>query len=457
MRIAIFAVLLAAGTSARAIDIPSSPGTTPAVATDGERVFAVWGEVIGEQSRVRGTIVGSDETVDVALHYLPQRLTVVYGGGQFLTGWADGRAIYGLRFSTDGSLIDHEPITIATSSSGYLGTFAVTPTEWGFVFVWDVANDGLYQRSVRFESVVTPARRILDTTGYSAASVALSWNGWRFLYGGEYFPYSLFPTLGPVSMIGRIFDRDGNVVGDPAAISGANGWTASNARIASDGRDFLVVTSGTDVTYATFVSSDGVSAAPRVVFRWRPDLSVSHDVAWNGQQYVIALRYSVPIAGGKSASFIGAVRIDSSGSSRMDVLRWPFGVGVSVAASAPDHAWIATSHFLPDGNGTISVNNIADFGPAPAPPDAPQNVSVNAYGKQTILRWDDRSSNEEGFLAGWLFREVASLPPDALAASVETVTNDPAIYFVNAWNAGGCSPPAFATVDAPNRQRAIRH
>lgn len=112
----------------------------PDVASDGDGWLAVWSRYLGGVEAVRVSaagVTGPGVTVGATWSYFPM---VAYGGGVYLVAWPAGGRVLAARVSPGGTLLDANPIELA-SHPGFLEVGGVAYDGARFLVVWLQSSD----------------------------------------------------------------------------------------------------------------------------------------------------------------------------------------------------------------------------------------------------------------------------------------------------------------------------
>ena len=201
-------------------------GVTTAVV--GDAVFVVWREQAANGALVRGRYVragepiGSTTTVaDTASMYsLP--LAVASNGSMALIVWIDEGRVLAKRIDATGSIVDHDPVTIAPHVPGY-GYFSISVASDGrdFVVAWVEASHkklATMAAVVAADGAVGPGRALLEPLEQDSASsqwrerkaLSLEWAGDRYLlvWVHEHWGHAGYGYLILRELRMTAFDRD---------------------------------------------------------------------------------------------------------------------------------------------------------------------------------------------------------------------------------------------------------
>lgn len=364
------------------------------------------------------------------------------------------------RFTANGVPIDAQPLVIA--GEGY--SLPVVATDGrNFLVVW-TGNDG---RSIR-AAVVTPGGDVgavrTIVTGPAKRRVGnpqVASDGSRFVITYEISREPLsthdFDTFLTLHAIATTAD---GATGPSITIPGANGYSE---RIASSGRDFLIVGRAPEGVIGWPVTVDGLSLQtpyPRLYARVG-DYAFP-GVAWNGGEYVIAFRHMAL----SLETFLGVTRVRNGMPG--EVVSTPTGRSPSESIEAPVIAVnaLGTELILVNeardrisNNGHVVAYLGSEITEHVERPRAPLITSARHAGDHVTLTWDRTSANERGFYLyaeyawgsyGPIFIPAGATTFNFFEARVETATT----FKLYAWNAAGMSPASNAYTLFPSR-RAI--
>jgi hypothetical protein len=352
-------------------------------------------------------------------------------GAQSLVVWSDNRRVYGRILDPNGGPLGDKPFLIA------LNVFRPLQVEWtGSQWIVAWLDDIVTTVRVSTTGDVSNSLRVRPKTLTGGlGGLDLAWNGTHLLalgMRGRSSPDPI-PATGSTDHRAILFRLDAN-----GALAGDEHLELPRpqrrASLSSDGKDWLVVSDEGGGPTATVVSADFRVGTTTPLFAWAGEYA--SNVAWNGSEYVAAVRYSRD-----GAHFIGMHRLSRGG----------VPTTVPVVGSVGAHDELRP----PSVAGNVAVFSAFNTGEAAratavtpadlafvAPPAPPRNMRIVATGKETIdVAWDDASDDERGFVIERLLegRWIVSGSAPANATHGTATATAGTLLRVRSWNAGGAS------------------
>jgi hypothetical protein len=450
----------------------------PVVVSNGVDFAALWDDQPGASMRFarvpRTTTSPDGPGLDVmTIDGLFGPHVMAYGGGVYLAVWHYWQQIYAARIDAGGVLLDTSPILIQSAPD--VREPAVAWSSGNFVVMWQHFQGG-YQlfsaATVTTAGAVSAPRDVLLFSRYAVPSglqtinnTSLTSSDTQLLLTGELQIGSNIFCCGPqtVALVGFRIDRDLRAI-DSGPVMLTNPIVTTTTllpRAASNGKDFLIAyrTASYDVATTT-VHAEGTLRADAPVIRLIWGSSVTTDVAWNGTEYVLVLRYNNDGNVGSRRSFVAALFIDASGTTRQfrataagpSEYEWRPSV-----ASAAGESVIAISEAAHPGENVRARAYFTSELPVARPaPNALAHVAAVVNGSSTEVAWESASGSEAGFIIYATARNgrfvSIVLPGEVRTVSLQLIAD---VVRVTPFNEGGRGP--VATLVPGVRHRSASH
>lgn len=293
----------------------SQPAPTQSLIWDGQRYVVSWTD-----SALRVRFLDRDGApIAPAVALLPRVRSVqaAWNGSEYLLAFiTEGQRfdVYGLRIDREGNKLDAEPFPIAASDASQTGV-AVTAIGKRFYVAWSdedsirsstidgavpspqsivarslgsqLIRDGIFdgtnyafawtEENDAYFGRVAPDGRPLDAGGIRLGGgdpLAIAWNGEQYV-----IPF----TDGATGHVARL-DRDGHALGTME--------TPRVAAIATDGRDFLLLSYDVHAIVPTILTAQG-QLLPQANIPDGPQRASNVSVAWDGSHYVAIWQQSI--------------------------------------------------------------------------------------------------------------------------------------------------------------------
>lgn len=444
------------GGAPEVVSVARERHTAPVLAAAGGRLLATWSAVTGTTETLMTRAVDG-----APLQRTPQTLLaardVAWNGAEALTLTFDGKALLATRIDASGTPIGSQRVMAETSwNTRWNEQMAVVwaGDRWLVIAGWQP----VMVRTVSAAGVVSVPRALpfphkpLRNWSASIPSLAATFDGTHVVLAWveehvELTQPQHVPHRTVTTYVARV-TRDGALVdAAPLALP-----AAERVSIASDGPEVVLLADTT--AYAIDTGAMRVSSSRRV-FDW----PATSDLAWDGVDYVAALRYA------GLQWYAGIVRFDRA-------LR-PVGAMRAIATGTPDEvaspsvAALARTAFVAVHEGDVA-NGVAaklyredELPRAPAPPAAPRNVQSRRIPgtSRYEVTWEPSAEGEvesyrvesyrveSFFVEGLPWEHVATVAP---GEPLRAISPSP-VNRVLAFNAGG------ASVGPQAKRRAARH
>jgi hypothetical protein len=434
--------------------------TQPILGHGNGETLAAWHELSRSDATVHATAVDAYGETGLQVQLAPG----VFAAKE--TGWnnthhlllyRDGQALKAMRVAANGTPADAAPIEISSAMSGSQAGVVWAGTQW--VVVWPeghqflsatVSRDGVptAPRTLDIFAPVAGAERALGKVNlaYDGSQVLLVWTEALIEPCPDlclYWPTKAYATR--LTRNGAPFDQvpvDLDVT-DAVSISAA-----------SSGTEFLVVAD----QHAGVLGGNGELRvnARRELF---PSPATS-DVAWDGANYIVALRY----AGTPQSWYSGVLRLDRLANDAAvpvatRTLTPDSNDAPSIAPALAGDALVGVHEGTAEDGISAVVYLESDMAPRPSPPGPPLNVSVRRLSPSELeIVWNPPA---EGIADSYIieifnygrWERIASATATARRVVLRWYLSSAHVR-VRAFNAGG--PSAVDPSLVPQKRRSIR-
>lgn len=404
-----------------------------------------------------------------------------WNGVGYLLVWWRGRSLLATRITASGQSLDPTPISVASVSSDHGGRAKAAVTWAGdrWLVAW-ISDYKMHIAAVTPSGIAAPPRELAfpvpipNDWRRAPGPLTLAFDGRKVLIAWYEFQTSsscAFPCLPFAETYAALLDPSGAPLGTSVLHIRSD---AAHISVASSGREFLVLTEGrTDATVTIIHASESVltTATTRELFAFPGP--VRGDVAWDGSEYVVAVRYSAFISDSRYPfpSYVALRRLNAAGvevgvprARTIDLLDSVAAPGVAApsVAGGPSGAVIVLHEARPGDSARVAAYGERELPLLPAVPAAPAVVSAWRLDNTALeLTWEAAAGADgyiiETALSADHFARNAVLPGNLRTATVSTFgTNLP--VRVRAFNAGGLGAPSALTTprERPLRRRATR-
>jgi hypothetical protein len=444
----------------------------PTLTSDGVGFFGAWTDLASDEQHRSIAALGQNgvaaSTDDMpSANPFASRIALASNGRVNLAVWSE-KDLQAKRYLPNGVAIDSTPIRIGPSfSPAYVASDGTR-----FLVIWsELPTSSLRGAWIGEDGSVQPiaAPFATDTAPYFPFAAGVAWNGREFLvvWSRGYFQNSIcdfcFPP--PPDVYATRVARDGSRTGDPVLIESQGG----TPHVASDGRDFLVVTdekpigvtwrtSSVTTRYVRANANGLVVEQPSTLLTW--PLGLTSEVAFNGTEFVVAARY-----GFDRRSYLSTIHVATDNTVRGRFLSAvqpanDSGESPAIASNASGDVLLAISEAR-DGWGVSRVRSYkeTELAPAPSRPSPPAAVSATVIANTATVKW----APANGEVDGYVIETVTPNGPWIVTTVPGTVTTA-TIYAglgtqiqIRAFGAGGTSEPSASVAAIPPvRRRAIQ-
>jgi hypothetical protein len=430
------------------------------IASDGVDYVAAWLEhngsdviaMVGRVTRAGVPLDGAGIALPVPSKEIASVSITRGAGGDALVLVSAGAGTSAFRWSRAAGLVDTAPIILDPNVSEF-GT-AVAWNGVSYLAVWVnaypytlvgrfIGSDGT--AGAKFSIPMT----LFKDEWVEARSPAIAWDGRQFLisiptaYG---IPCSSLCTSPPaeeirlvcVSPTGSLLDKS------PYRVLKAN-----SARIATSGREFLLLSSDYYSFSTAIVHADASGLSVTAPIMTTQDARAS-DVTWDGASYDVAW---TGIGG-----FLRLWRLDRTGHVQQKFfVTGPDGTPSVIANDAGEVAIGLAESAPPSNLPRARIYFDAELQPVPPALPTPTNATGHLTPRnEALLHWD---GDAPGYLVEWLFRdiwhELQHVPSNVHEATVYANSGD--TFRIRAYGPDGSSPEgAIVTVQSGSRTRAVR-
>ena len=435
----------------------------PAIASDGVDFVTTFREQTATTTAViaapvaRFAVTSVDQPVRIAETTAYVESAIAHGNSVYLVTWADATGVYARRITNQGALLDTEPMRIAANQ--YPQPLAIAWNGNAFLVAW-IGTGGVVAATVSEDGQASPVHRIAPE---GSMEPRIAWNGRVFLviYGVQQPCYfECIPQR--LATYGVRVAADGTPIDtNPAAIDlPPNSYSvgAANARVASNGSDFLVALDKPAGAAVVNVKTNGASISvgqPKSIFKWF--YFVLNDIAWDGHDYVLASRYSIS----PTKTWMSLTHVSPAGET--------LSRGVTATTKMIDAAPPAiASNSLGDSAvviaepiGDPAVPRVRayfdrDFPPAPALPAPPTNVTASGTPLNFTMTWNV-GPDAEAVVIETTFGAYSSIEVVPPSVHSHTFSNSSITSVVlRTVNAAGESEAVGALLQTPPRRRVTR-
>lgn len=429
----------------------------PILGSGNNRFLAMWSEHEGDAAYLRSTLLDRDGTPSqrptAAASFLATR-DLAFNGSEYLAVHRSGDKLLVTRIDANGAAIDAQPIVLEAPHSSTIWwekPIAVAWTGAHWMVLWPnehqimvsfVSSNGVATtpRALGIEQQRPPLpdgqyRRMTDVAvAYDGARALLVWNEQQ--YEICYFP--ICGDLGTFTFATHL-SADGAVLETPIELP-----SADRPSVATSGREFVVVSG----TKATVVRNNRLAI---ITTGTLPGIHGTSDVAFDGRDYLVAVRYQV------ANWYLRVHRIDAELRGTVEGIQTlapdrfdpP-----SIAALPSREVLIAIQEGTPETGARATVYREDELHALPAPPKPPANVRITREGLLYVYTWDAPDDPVEQYFIEEVTPEGIVWRAGPAGPDVRQVKSPYRDVRIRARNAGGESAPA-PEEPIPSRRRAV--